>query len=392
MHRQSISLAMSAGASGPAGGPGGWEDKLAEVEARLEAVRDEKQAAEVAKRDADRRCKRLEGRVEELEQQLTVARAELEETKEARRNDARVLLDNAKERLDVLHQEVSLGHMFLSWQRSIDAGSDHQLSASMRADDPEQTPEYQIAMENLVASNTMLKHDASELSHLLAESRDEVRVLRDEVEELRSFASSLGRVSPAMLSHPHLAAEIMSASISSSTSGTSRPLSAAHVRTESSPMASSGTFTAADRSQWTQYQQQQHHKRLSVSSSRFGSVVDYAHARKSSLAPSFASSSTTDGVTSPGLGYGSIGEYGGQLLREQGNGAMSPNSDAPTSGRESPRLGLRSSTSGGIGYVLNGVPKTKRPGVSRSISERPNRASGQWAVRRFSIFPIMADT
>ena len=267
---------------------------------------------------------------------------------------------------------------------STNRSADMQLSETFRTDSPEETPEYQVAMENLVASNTMLKHDASELSHLLAESRDEVRVLRDEVEELRSYTTSLGRVSPAMLNHQHLAAEIMSASIpSSSSSGTSRPPSA-HVRTESSPMISSGTFTAVDRAQWAQYQHAQHQKRISVSSSRFGSVTDYAHARKSSLAPSFASTSTTDGVTSPGLGYGSIGEYGGQLLRDsQGGGAMSPPQAVSSTGRESPRLAIRASTSGGIGYVLNGVPKAKRPGVSRSISERPKRASGQWAVRRF---------
>ena len=77
---------------------------------------------------------------------------------------------------------------------STNRSADMQLSETFRTDSPEETPEYQVAMENLVASNTMLKHDASELSHLLAESRDEVRVLRDEVEELRSYTTSLGRV------------------------------------------------------------------------------------------------------------------------------------------------------------------------------------------------------
>jgi DNA repair exonuclease SbcCD ATPase subunit len=98
---------MSAGTASSSSNQGGWEDKLAEVEARLQTVRDEKQAADVAKRESDRRCKRLEARIEELEQQLTVSRAELEETKEARRGDARALLSDAKEKLDTLHKEVS---------------------------------------------------------------------------------------------------------------------------------------------------------------------------------------------------------------------------------------------------------------------------------------------
>ena len=106
MQRQSISLAMSVGAGAPGAG-GGWEEKLAEVEKRLEAMRDEKQVAVLAQKEAERRSKRLEVRVEELEQQLTVARVELEETKEARREDAQALLSNAKERLDTLHKEVS---------------------------------------------------------------------------------------------------------------------------------------------------------------------------------------------------------------------------------------------------------------------------------------------
>lgn len=97
---------MAAGANAVEGA-GGWEDKLLEVQQRLDAVRDDKQVAVVAQRESERRSKRLEARVEELEQQLTIARAELEETKEARRGDARALLSNAKERLDTLHKEVS---------------------------------------------------------------------------------------------------------------------------------------------------------------------------------------------------------------------------------------------------------------------------------------------
>lgn len=121
-----------------------------------------------------------------------------------------------------------------------------------------------------------------------------------------------------------------------------------HSRTESNPNV------AADRS-WARMS-------MHVPSNR----MSWDHQRKASLAPSFTSTSTGYEPPSPGLGMGPIGEYGGALVE-----ALSPTGD----GRESPKPVLRTSPSGGIGYVLNGVPKNKvvlpKPPVRRTYSDRP---------------------
>ena len=62
--------------------------------------------ARVAKEEGRKR-KRADARVEELEAQLRARKTELEDVKEARTRDAQELLANAKERLSILHTEVS---------------------------------------------------------------------------------------------------------------------------------------------------------------------------------------------------------------------------------------------------------------------------------------------
>lgn len=82
------------------------------------------------------------------------------------------------------------------------------------------------------------------------------------------------------------------------------------------------------------------------------------------MAPSISSSAAGDGPYSPGLGMGQVGEYAGAVQREEG--ALSP---TIPSGRESPRPMFRASPSGGLGYVVNGIPKkSQRPGLQRSYS------------------------
>jgi hypothetical protein len=179
----------------------------------------------------------------------------------------------------------------------------------------------------------LLKHDTSELSAMLAESREETRLLREEVEELRA--------APSLSAGPRPLA--LSVELSQSRS------SALHSRTESSPMV--GTYV--DRLGWS---------RMSTSSS----TGPWEHHRKTSMAPSISSSAAgeTNGPYSPGLGMGQVGEYTGAIQRE--DGALSP---TIPSGRESPRPTFRASPSGGLGYVVNGIPKkSQRPGLQRSYS------------------------
>lgn len=124
-----------------------------------------------------------------------------------------------------------------------------------------------------------------------------------------------------------------------------------HARTESSPLV--GNFP--HRLGWS---------RMNINSSRGESA--WEHQRKASTAASVASS-MTDGLSSPGLGMGPIGEFGGALVREPG-GSRSP----PVDGKESPKQVFRTSPSGGLAYVLNGMPKNKtilvRPPARRSVS------------------------
>lgn len=225
--------------------------------------------------------------------------------------------------------------------------ADQQLSETFSASAPSETPEYQRTLEDLVANNALLKHDASELSAMLVESREEVKLLRDEVDELRTVAGVMPRsASPGITQSLALAAEL-----SRSTSNSY------HSRTESSPMV--GTY--AERLAWS---------RMSVSSNK--GISAWEHHRKSSTANSIASIST-DGLTSPGLGMGPIGEYGGILVRDEG--ALSP---PLINGRESPKPVFRTSPSGGIAYVLNGVPKKaiqlQRPPARRTYSMDKRRS------------------
>lgn len=224
-------------------------------------------------------------------------------------------------------------------------------------------PEYQRALENLVANNALLKHDTAELSHSLSESRDEVRSLKEEIEELRAAIGVVGRTTPLTSFPQRLATEL--------SQGPSM-----HSRTESSPIINWGH---GDRTGWQRYS--------TASFNRTPGISAWEHHRKMSMTPSFASTSTTDGITSPGLGMGPIGEFGGVLVHEEGEraDALSP---PPMEGKESPKPIFRTSPSGGIGYVLNGVPK--RPGNVRPVVNR-SFSGDRRGLRGFNVRSIILD-
>lgn len=266
-----------------------------------------------------------------LETQLQASGREVESIKDARSKDAQDLLANAKERLEILHSE---------------------LSDTFHSDSPSDVPEFQRAMESLVANNVLLKHDVAELSHTLADSRDEVRALKEEIDDLRSVVGVAGRVSPFGGHRPNLAGELSRGTM-------------AHSRTESSPVVTS----FADRGVWSR--SSIHKREGSVSSSRYsGGVAAREHRRKNSMAPSFASTSTAgEGVTSPGgLGMGPIGEYASDVMVDEvSNSLRSPQSDSVVS----PGPMFRTSPSGSsIGYHLNGVPKSRPPHITVLDSRR----------------------
>ncbi|KAL7424217.1 hypothetical protein Q5752_001803 [Cryptotrichosporon argae] len=289
------------------------QERLEDAEKRYEEARDQAEAETRKARDETRKRKRAEDRIAELEEQCKATAAEVETVKAIRAKDAQEVLDNAKDRLAELHAE---------------------LSETFRTKSPADTPDYQRALEDLVASSALHKHNAKELSRALSESRDEARVLKDEVDELRSALETAN--------------------------ATTRPLASELGRAEDTGSASS----FAERAALARLTAHARHNSVAagVGSLPCGLSAWEQH-RRSSMAPSLASTgSVTDGLTSPGLGMGPIGEYGGRLDRE---GALSP----PMDGRSSPSM--RTSPSGGIPYHLNGVPKQRRPRpASRAYSDR----------------------
>ncbi|ODN98365.1 hypothetical protein L198_03609 [Cryptococcus wingfieldii CBS 7118] len=260
---------------------GGVEERLLDAEKRFEEARD--LAAEETRklRDERRKVQRAESRIAELETQLRMATKEADAVREARAHDAQDLLANAKKRLETLHAE---------------------LSEVNNGESPEHLPEHQRILEELVANNTLLKHDAAELSHSLVESRDEVRTLRDEIESLRASIGSSRLASP-IDQYPRLAHELSPRF--------------SHSRTESTPIPG-----------WNQ-------SRLSP----------WEHSRKLST-----------GIA--GLGMGPIGEAEGSVA--SGDVRSTPVSPVV----ESPQQETRPSPGGGIGYMVNGVLK-HRPASAR---------------------------
>lgn len=276
------------------------DDRLADAERRFEDARTLYHAESRKLREElkwrrmaeDRICKCVQlSRLTtaDLEAQLVTAGRELEEVKAARAKDSHDLLVNAKERLETLHAE---------------------LSETFSSDHPSDTPEYQRTLEDLVASNALLKHDTSELARTLSHTLEENRVLKDEIDELR--------IAPRTRSRP-LSTEL-------------RPLfmrPREHGRTVST--GSNPIPAASDASR------PHGHAR----------VVSAAAAARGWHRHSSSSFASNESATSP------RGEHATIVVDSR---PMSPDMRPSLSGRRS--------SSGGIGYVHNGVPKKRRPRAS----------------------------
>ncbi|BEI97277.1 hypothetical protein CcaverHIS631_0208660 [Cutaneotrichosporon cavernicola] len=286
----------------------GAEERMAEMERRFEDTRDLLQAESRRLRDQIKWRKMAEERIADLETKLTTSGREVEEIKTARANDAQELLTNAKERLEALHSE---------------------LSETFHAEAPSEQPEYQRTLEDLVATNALLKHDTSELAVNLAEKMEENRQLREELEEVRARASPQAQP---------LSTELRPLLMSGAKS---------HIRTGSNPVVGNeGTRPM--------------HARVA------SATMPRTHRRQASLAPSFASTSTTEppSVTSSPP-HGGTGSSGTPMTRTSSN-PISPEQ----------RRSSRSSFSGGLPYTLNGVVKSKRPASARAVTH-PSRRSVQ---------------
>jgi hypothetical protein len=89
-----------------------------DAERRYEDTKDALELEKRKTRDEVRKRKQAESRVLQLEEKVKLSEKEIEETKEARAKDAQDLLANARERLEILHNEVSLDSA--NWWRHVD--------------------------------------------------------------------------------------------------------------------------------------------------------------------------------------------------------------------------------------------------------------------------------
>jgi hypothetical protein len=94
------------------------QDQLMDAERRYEDTKDALELEKRKTRDEVRKRKQAESRVLQLEEKVKLSEKEIEETKEARAKDAQDLLANARERLEILHNEVSLDSA--KWWRRVD--------------------------------------------------------------------------------------------------------------------------------------------------------------------------------------------------------------------------------------------------------------------------------
>ena len=194
-----------------------------------------------------------------------------------------------------------------------------------------------------MSSNILLKHDNSELSQLLAEAREEGRVLREELEQVHAGPSR----------------------------GPSPTIPAGY-----SPLSTEMLESHTRRAVTSPMTQPRSWGRMSmVGPSR--TISAWEHHRRSSMTPSLMSSSTAERPSSPGLGLGPVHETLSEL--SETSRIISPTS----TGRNSPQFGVRGSAGVGIGYMRNGVPR--RPSVrhapGRSISvDRSSMASASVSI------------
>ncbi|EJD36583.1 hypothetical protein AURDEDRAFT_188345 [Auricularia subglabra TFB-10046 SS5] len=150
----------------------GWDMKLAasiqdadDLKAELDSERHRTKVAETKCSAAMERCAKLEA-------DIHFAGEELEHLRATRSEFSQDILDDARARLRALQGAGSLPG-----------------SGSVGP-----TREVTEILETLVADNEVLKKDTAELQNLLAESREDNRILRDELEEAKAVALGAGPV------------------------------------------------------------------------------------------------------------------------------------------------------------------------------------------------------
>ncbi|CCA72547.1 hypothetical protein PIIN_06484 [Serendipita indica DSM 11827] len=138
----------------------GWEAKLNTLQQERDDLREEKRAEASRARTAEAKVAALSEKCARLQAELYGLREERENTRPSKVTLSDEILRDARLRLDSLQLA---------------------LSQTTRSEDTE----LSRVLGELVSENEALKHDNAELQNLLSDSREEVKQLREEVEETK---------------------------------------------------------------------------------------------------------------------------------------------------------------------------------------------------------------
>ncbi|KAG8786198.1 hypothetical protein FRB91_000643 [Serendipita sp. 411] len=141
----------------------GWEAKLYSLQQERDDLREERKSEAARARTAEAKAAALSEKCARLQAEIYNLKEEKENARRSKSDFSEEIIRDARLRLDALH--VALSDM-------------------PKSEDAEMTR----ILESLVSENEALKHDNAELQNLLTDCREDVRELREEVEEKRATA------------------------------------------------------------------------------------------------------------------------------------------------------------------------------------------------------------
>lgn len=170
----------------------GIESRLARTTIEKEDLQQERDTANQRARAAETRVVTLRDRVSRLQEQLTTLHTELDQHRNHRLELSEEISQGARLQLEAwLQSKVSFA--CFSPVRSAFHASTINRTYDLKQAEPNTpitpitpTDEVTKILETLVTDNEMLKRDGEELQRLLSESREDFRVLQEELDELRA--------------------------------------------------------------------------------------------------------------------------------------------------------------------------------------------------------------
>ncbi|KAF9461989.1 hypothetical protein BDZ94DRAFT_1262166 [Collybia nuda] len=164
----------------------GWETRLSAAILDKDDMQQERDSESHRAKLAESRLAAMRDKAAKLQSEVRRLQDALEERRQHRLESSETILQDARARLESLY---------------------NSLNSPALADQTE----LMEVLESLVNDNEALKRDNAELQHLLAESREEIHSLQEEVEEQRAILPSRGGAGT-----PHLRANAYTSSVPSS--------------------------------------------------------------------------------------------------------------------------------------------------------------------------------